>query len=217
MPGSKRFLTVFFAITCLLGVSAKAVEFESVYSGETPVQESDLAISETRKGGGGKVTQDGGRLRLEVPAGANHFFNVEGGPGLSYNGATESGTTIDFSLTVQGTDATQAGFAIRVGTGEGSWSLSFFPDEIRIGSRSISHAVREGDTYRLAFQNGKMSVYSERKGELATEIQAEKKYGENRLSFGTRGSIEVVSPVSWELGFIRWTNKGATFAPPSEK
>jgi len=212
-PALRLFL--FRRILCVLSVvpgMGLAGSFEHQYTGNTPPEEAVPPLVASRKSGGGQVSTDSGRLRVEVPAGANHFYTIEGG--ADFDGASEAGTTLDFSLTLEGKDAEQAIFSMRVGTGEVSWHVVFYPGQIQIGSRVVVHDTTRPDVYRISFLDGKMSLFSARGGELATDVQPEQKLGENRLSFGTRSPITVVSPVQWELGFLRWTNTEAKFSPP---
>lgn len=212
--GYRIFCMVILAGLLCFPAALRAVEFEHVYMGDTPTKNSDLPIQESRKSGGGVVSNDDGRLKVSVPVGASHFYTIEGGEGLVYDGSSPAGTTMDFALAVQSEKSDQAAFAIRIGSGKVSWQLTFYPDMIRVGSLMIPHQVNERDTYRLAFRDGKMLLYSARSGELAANIKPETKLSENRISFGTRSSIEVAAPVSWDLGFLRWTNKEAVFSAP---
>lgn len=204
----------FFCVFALVPGICLAGSFEHQYTGNTPPEEAVPPLVTSRKSGGGQVSTESGTLRVEVPAGANHFYTIEGG--ADFDGASEAGTTLDFSLMLQGADAGQAVFSIRVGTGEASWHVVFYPGQIQIGSRAVVHDSTRSDVYRISFQDGKMSLFSARSGELAAEVRPETKLGENRISFGTRSPITVVSPVRWELGFLRWTNKEAIFSPPSQ-
>ena len=186
--------------------------FEHQYAGGTPPKESVPPLVESRKSGGGRVSLDSGKLRVEVPVGANHFYTIEG---TEDDGATAQGSTLDFSVVLVDTAPEQAAFSMRVGTGEGSWHVVFHSDQIRLGTKSVAHDTTQPDVYRLAIQDGKMTLYSARDGELFEAVRQEGKQKENRISFGTRSPLVVESPVVWELDFLRWTHNGAVFSRPA--
>lgn len=212
IPSLIRSLAGLAVFAVLLTSLLASAEFEHEYRGNTPPEEATPILVESRKSGGGEVSTESGQLLVKVPVGGNHFYTIEGRN--DFDGSINDGTTIDFSLRLEGEDPEQAVFSLRVGTGEVSWYLVFYPEQIQIGSLMVAHNTTENDVYRIAFQDNRLSLFSSRSGELAADLSAESKHGENRISFGTRNPIDVKSPVVWELGFLRWTNKEARFSPP---
>lgn len=178
------------------------------YEGDVYPTEAEPLWRESKKNGGGKVSLNNGKLRLEVSDKGRQFYVID-----TPNGADSGAGTVDFSVKVAAENDTDEPFGIRVGSGEGSINIVFRSHAIVVDGKVLEADCSEPDVYRIFYSKGAFSFYSAKRGALLEKGKISTRYPVEGISFGTRQGLNFSDPVSWELDFIRWTYQEMPFDP----
>lgn len=208
-----------FAITC--AVAAPPFEYEySAASGNLP---QDSTPQWGVRGRGNKAEVKDGRLAVQTATGQRAFFVIghtdDGttqGQKEAWNGASDE-TTVEFRFKGESSDQQFEIFQVQLSDGKQFWRLRFFNNRLYPLEKKVD--ISEPDTYRATIKGGLLTLSSERLGEIfrdrgardASENPKKAKQPSNCLWFGTFSpNAEAPDATgSWELEFIRWTNKAA--------
>lgn len=226
-PGVSNLLSLAAAVG-LVSAPAVAAEpkFPHTYEGDREPTTASPFWQEIKGGEGkasGTVSVAGGKLRVEVPENTRHYYAIgrsgggaERGEGvMAYDGGAEAGTTIDFNLVVSCNDPEQAIFGVHIGREDGRSVVTFSTSGVTVDGKFFAHATTDPDTYRLAFDQDALVVYSARQGKIYEgALRPATAYPHNALFFGTLAPMDIKTPGTWELDFLRWTQDGAEFSPP---
>jgi len=149
--------------------------------------------------------------------------DLEQGEASAWNLNEEGIATVTFKLKVNASDTEVNCFTLMAGGNKGLAIVNFYPDKITAGGsgkKSIEHDCRTDDTYRLTIKSGKYSLISKRDGIIFEGLDSSGETSWNLLwigstyPFGDKPEEGKKCQRSWNLGFIRWTNKEAIFDAP---
>lgn len=197
------------------GGRAEPIAWDGEFSGdEIPTAASPRWAGNAKAGGTVQVSD--GALDVRVGPGDSRFYTLgfyaEGKPAgdAAWNG--QPGTsTVEWRVACAAEDPEKVIFQIGFADGKLRWDVDFRASSIVAGGRTVPVDTSKPDTYRVTLKDGMLQMSSESQGVVIDGLKGRALDDDrNRILFGTDARLDGGSSLgggSWQLDFIRWTNK----------
>lgn len=199
------------SLICVLSLSlmASAEEFSHEYNGVMLPQQAFPAWAQVIGQGSARIDENA--LQVTVPLNRRHFYmlgkSASGklyGDGAAWSLAGET-AAVEFRLRCESENQDTPVFVVILRNGSRQWQVSFYASRIN----RVPTETNEWDTYRIAVNDGLLSLTSEKKGEILSQLQGTADDRGNLLMFGSYsylpGGEDV--PRQWWLEYLRWADK----------
>lgn len=193
---------------CLLSLSlgASAESGAREYRGTALPQEGFPAWEVMNRQGNARIEE--GVLLVTTPLNKRHFYmlgtNASGktlGEGAAWK-MTGDKAAVEFRLRCESEDQGTPIFVVILRNGTRQWQVAFYAKRI---NRAPAE-TEEWDTYRLTVEGGLLSLTSEKKGEILSQVPGVDDDRGNLLMFGSYsylpGGEDI--PRQWALEYLRW-------------
>lgn len=202
------FRKIGMALACLLSLPLGALAEGGAreYRGGALPQEAFPAWEVMNRQGIARIEE--GALVVATPLNKRHFYmlgtNASGKPlgeGAAWKMLGDK-AAIEFRLRCESEDQNTPIFVVIVRNGSRQWQVAFYAKRI---NRAPAE-TEEWDTYRLAVSDGLLSLTSEKKGEILSQVRGSEDDRGNLLMFGSYSYLPGGEniPRQWALEYLRW-------------